>query len=197
MPTLIVWFRCKKLIYRPVLQNWMKIVGYQIFLRITRFVILVIRPDYREFCLRSTPELYSRWGRHVTYTTSLCLSFNQHIPNFIVGIHTMGNRIVVSDIQESFHFVRYRRNENQLIVFADDTTPRWITCSCMLDYNTVAGADKFGNIAIVSSNVVGVFQNCRNIIVCRVFSVPVWLFVMIGCRWFKLVAVLLLFHVLP
>ena len=34
----------------------MKIVGYQIFLRITRFVILVIRPDYREFCLRSTPD---------------------------------------------------------------------------------------------------------------------------------------------
>ena len=33
----------------------MKIVGYQIFLRITRFVILVIRPDYQEFCLRSTP----------------------------------------------------------------------------------------------------------------------------------------------
>ena len=48
--------RCKKLIYRPVLQNWMTIVGYQIFVRITRFVILVIRPDYREFCLRSTPD---------------------------------------------------------------------------------------------------------------------------------------------
>ena len=55
MPTLLVWFRCKKLICRPVLQNWMKIVGYQIFLRITRFVILVIRPDYQKFCLRSTP----------------------------------------------------------------------------------------------------------------------------------------------
>ena len=33
----------------------MKIVGYQICLRITRFVILVIRPDYQTFCLRSTP----------------------------------------------------------------------------------------------------------------------------------------------
>ena len=33
----------------------MKIVGYQIFLRITRFVTLVIRPDYQTFCLRSTP----------------------------------------------------------------------------------------------------------------------------------------------
>ena len=26
------------------------------FLRITRFVIKVIRPDYQKFCLRSTPE---------------------------------------------------------------------------------------------------------------------------------------------
>ena len=34
----------------------MKIVGYQIILRITRFVTLVIRPDYQKFCLRSTPE---------------------------------------------------------------------------------------------------------------------------------------------
>ena len=65
MPTLIVWFRFKKLIYRPVLQNWMKIVGYQIFLRITRFVILVIRPDYREFCLRSTPV--HQWAKYAYF----------------------------------------------------------------------------------------------------------------------------------
>lgn len=74
---------------------------------------------------------------------------NKHIPNFIVGIHTMGNRVLVADIQESFHFVRFKRQENQLIVFADDTSPRWITASCLLDYSTVAGADKFGNITII------------------------------------------------
>ena len=34
----------------------MKIVGYHIILRITRFVTLVIRPDYQKFCLRSTPD---------------------------------------------------------------------------------------------------------------------------------------------
>jgi splicing factor 3B subunit 3 len=61
----------------------------------------------------------------------------------------MGNRIVVADVQESFHFVRYRRTENQLIIFADDTNSRWITSSCLLDYDTVAGADKFGNITVV------------------------------------------------
>ena len=63
----------------------------------------------------------------------------------------MGNRVVVADIQESFHFVRYKRAENQLIVFADDTNPRWITAMCLLDYDTVAGADKFGNITVVST----------------------------------------------
>jgi len=74
----------------------------------------------------------------------------QHIPNFVTGIHTMGNRVIVADIQDSFHFVRYKRAENQLIIFADDTNPRWVTASCLLDYDTVAGADKFGNINVVS-----------------------------------------------
>ncbi|ELT96001.1 hypothetical protein CAPTEDRAFT_155561 [Capitella teleta] len=74
---------------------------------------------------------------------------NKFLPNFVTAIHVNGNRIMVSDIQDSFHFVRYKRHENQLIVFADDTCPRWLTCSCMLDYNTMAGADKFGNICVV------------------------------------------------
>lgn len=74
---------------------------------------------------------------------------NKHVSNFIVNIHTMGSRIVVSDIQESFHFVRYKRQENQLIIFADDTSPRWITAATMLDYDSMAGADKFGNVTVV------------------------------------------------
>ena len=63
----------------------------------------------------------------------------------------MGNRIMVSDSQDSFHFVRYKRTENQLIVFADDTNQRWITSACLLDYDSIAGADKFGNISVVCS----------------------------------------------
>ncbi len=61
----------------------------------------------------------------------------------------MGDRIIVSDVQESVHFVRYKRAENQLVVFADDTAPRWVTATCPLDYNTVAVADKFGSLAII------------------------------------------------
>lgn len=45
-------------------------------------------------------------------------------------------------------FAKYRKLENQLIIFADDTFPRWITASCMLDYDSMVGADKFGNIFV-------------------------------------------------
>lgn len=72
----------------------------------------------------------------------------------MTGIHTIGQRVIVSDVQESLFWVRYRRNENQLIIFADDTYPRWVTTACLLDYDTMASADKFGNISIVSIKMV-------------------------------------------
>jgi splicing factor 3B subunit 3 len=74
---------------------------------------------------------------------------NKHIPNNIVNIQTRGHRVFVSDVQESVYFVRYKRNDNQLIIFADDTFPRWITATTMLDYDTIALADKFGNLAVL------------------------------------------------
>lgn len=74
---------------------------------------------------------------------------NKHIPNLIVNIMAMGQRVYVSDVQESVYFVRYKRSVNQLIIFADDTQPRWITTTTILDYNSVACADKFGNISVI------------------------------------------------
>ncbi|CAA9995282.1 unnamed protein product [Nesidiocoris tenuis] len=74
---------------------------------------------------------------------------NKHIPNMIVRIEAMGRRVYVSDVQESIFMVRYKSAENQLIIFADDTQPRWITTTTILDYNTVATADKFGNISVI------------------------------------------------
>lgn len=74
---------------------------------------------------------------------------NKHIPNQIVNIQTMGQRIYVSDVQESIFFVRYKRAENQIIIFADDTHPRWITATTLLDYDTIATGDKFGNVSIL------------------------------------------------
>lgn len=70
------------------------------------------------------------------------------VPNQIVNISVQGERIVVADVQESLFFVRYNRADNSLYVMADDIVPRWVTTQTMLDYNTVAGGDKFGNVFV-------------------------------------------------
>jgi splicing factor 3B subunit 3 len=67
----------------------------------------------------------------------------------IIGIQTSGARIIVSDVQESLHICRYNAADSQLSLFADDLFPRYLTCACVLDHDTYAGADKFGNVFIV------------------------------------------------
>ncbi|CAJ2631057.1 unnamed protein product [Trifolium pratense] len=74
---------------------------------------------------------------------------NKQFPKTIVSIQTYRDRIYVGDIQESFHYCKYRRDENQLYIFADDCVPRWLTASYHIDFDTMAGADKFGNIYFV------------------------------------------------
>ncbi|XP_020576179.1 LOW QUALITY PROTEIN: splicing factor 3B subunit 3-like [Phalaenopsis equestris] len=74
---------------------------------------------------------------------------NKLFPNTINSIHTYRDRIYVGDLQESFHYCKYRRDENQLYIFADDSVPRWLTASHHVDFDTMAGADKFGNIYFV------------------------------------------------
>ena len=68
------------------------------------------------------------------------------VPNLVVGLQTQGSRIIVSDVQESVVFVVYKFQDNRLIPFVDDVVPRWTTCTTMVDYETVAGGDKFGNL---------------------------------------------------
>ena len=70
----------------------------------------------------------------------------QVVPHLIVGLQTQGSRIIVSDIQESVVFVVYKFQENRLIPFVDDVIARWTTCTTMVDYETVGGGDKFGNL---------------------------------------------------
>ncbi|KAK4936787.1 pre-mRNA-splicing factor rse1, partial [Elasticomyces elasticus] len=71
------------------------------------------------------------------------------VPNEIVSIRTQGSRLVVADVQESVTYVVYKHVENRLIPFADDTVARYSTVITMLDYETTAGGDKFGNFWIV------------------------------------------------
>lgn len=80
---------------------------------------------------------------------------NKHFPHNIVNVQAMGSRIYVADVQESVFFVRHKKvvdkyqPTDQLIIFADDTLPRWVTSMCILDYGTVAVGDKFGNFSIL------------------------------------------------
>ena len=73
----------------------------------------------------------------------------QVVPHLLVGLLTQGSRIVASDVQESVTYVVYKYQDNRLIPFTDDVISRWTTCTGMLDYETVAGGDKFGNIWMV------------------------------------------------
>jgi len=67
----------------------------------------------------------------------------------LVSIWVSGDRLVVGEMQESFHFVKYSPSDNKIFPFADDTIPRWTTAGCMLDPTTLVGGDKFGNVFIL------------------------------------------------
>jgi splicing factor 3B subunit 3 len=73
-------------------------------------------------------------------------------PHLIMTLQTQGNRIVVGDIQQGAIYVVYKQESNKLIPFCDDTVARWTTCMTMVDYEQVAGGDKFGNIWIVRAS---------------------------------------------
>jgi splicing factor 3B subunit 3 len=71
------------------------------------------------------------------------------IPNLVTKLHTQGNRIIAADVAESLFFLTYNHEQNRLIVFADDFLPRYIVSTCMLDYDTFACGDKFGNFFVL------------------------------------------------
>lgn len=70
-------------------------------------------------------------------------------PHMIVGLQTQGNRIIVSDSHEGASYCVYKFQDNKLIPFADDIIARHTTAATMVDYETVAGGDKFGNLWLV------------------------------------------------
>lgn len=70
-------------------------------------------------------------------------------PNMIVGLEAQGSRIIVSDMSQGVIYVVYQYQDNLLIPFVDDSLARWTTCATMVDYETVAGGDKFGNLWLV------------------------------------------------
>ena len=70
-------------------------------------------------------------------------------PNHIVSLQTIGNRIYAGDVSESVTYLVYKPDHNRLIPFVDDTIQRWTSGMNVIDYETVAGGDKFGNLWIL------------------------------------------------
>lgn len=73
---------------------------------------------------------------------------NSSFPSTIVDIKVQGTRLYVADQCESFHFVSFDDKQKQFTIYADTETPRYITASTVVDRDTLAGADKFGNIFV-------------------------------------------------
>ncbi|CAM9666346.1 unnamed protein product [Ascophyllum nodosum] len=74
---------------------------------------------------------------------------NKQMPTMVVSLTVTGDRVFAGDQMESCHCFKYRRGDNQLVEFADDQVPRFMTKTCLLDYDSMAGADKFGNIFVL------------------------------------------------
>jgi splicing factor 3B subunit 3 len=50
---------------------------------------------------------------------------NKGFPSGVTKLLVNGDRVYVSDMAESIHFVKYRRQDNSLVIFADDYAPRY------------------------------------------------------------------------
>jgi splicing factor 3B subunit 3 len=71
------------------------------------------------------------------------------LPTMVKTLQTVADRAFIGDMLQSVQIVRYDSATNRLVLIANDPTPRPITAQEILDLNTVAVGDKFGNIAVL------------------------------------------------
>jgi splicing factor 3B subunit 3 len=71
------------------------------------------------------------------------------LPTFVKTLQTAGDRAYFGDMMRSLHIVRYDASTNRLVLVANDPSPRPIVSQELLDWNTVAVGDKFGNICVL------------------------------------------------
>ncbi len=71
---------------------------------------------------------------------NLCSSINQ--------IKTIGKKIYVTSVSDSFHLFKYIPEQQTFYDIAEDQLPKYITAMNILDADTVCAADKFGNLFI-------------------------------------------------
>lgn len=71
------------------------------------------------------------------------------LPTFVKTIQTVGDRAYIGDMMQSILIVRYDATSNRLVMVARDASPRPIVSAELLDWNTVAVGDKYGNISVL------------------------------------------------
>ena len=71
------------------------------------------------------------------------------LPTMVKTLQAAGDRAFVGDMTRSVQFLRYDSTTNRLSLVAKDSSPRPVTCQELLDINTVAVGDKFGNVSIL------------------------------------------------
>jgi len=71
------------------------------------------------------------------------------LPTAARTLRAAGDRAYVGDLVRSVQFVRYDAAANRLLLAASDRSPRPIACLEILDVDTVAAGDKFGNVAVL------------------------------------------------
>ena len=70
-------------------------------------------------------------------------------PLAVARLSTYGDRIFAGDRGGICVLYALSKQENNCSIFAEDEIPRFITCLCALDYDTVAASDKFGNFIVL------------------------------------------------
>jgi len=92
----------------------------------------------------STLRLYEMGKRQLLRKCEL-----RGLPTMIKSLQGAGDRAYAGDLMQSMQFIRYDASTNKLILIASDRVPRPITCQELLDMNTIAVGDKFGNISVL------------------------------------------------
>ena len=87
----------------------------------------------------------------LTHSLSLNLCYLKYFlhKTFSIFFLLHGNRAYFGDMMRSLHIVRYEAATNRLVLIANDPCPRPIVSQELLDFNTVAVGDKFGNISVL------------------------------------------------
>ncbi|KAL9189044.1 hypothetical protein ACHAXT_011534 [Thalassiosira profunda] len=71
------------------------------------------------------------------------------LPGTVKTLQAAGDRAFAGDMLRSVSFIRYDASANRLVLVARDRAARPVACQELLDANTVAVGDKFGNVSVL------------------------------------------------